>query len=405
MPLNPHYILMCLCLFFFGISQAQEEEMWVQLGLSNSHFYNDSLDTRPLNSPLGGMGASWKFDNGLRIQTGVLYSQRGFQSSDQNARLTNEYLDVIGMGQYQVLPGLYIGPHARYASLLSSKIRVKSQLTNFESQTRILTSFRSSFEWGLGMNVELEEGLELTCRVDNLFPSERAGRFAEVGLTFNPEEIKSNSMAAQDRAEAFRHILEMKESVLFVRLKTMEHSIAALRVQGRDQQADNLEAQIRNQNERIVRAFNEHYTFTPVYFFYSYNSNKVMNGDFTNSLLDGVDLPIQQELPADSKYYIADFGILEPDTATFFMGYDWIPDGNFSRKKIRREYRATTFRFGALKVKGPDFVQLRSPFPFWVKTYGQFLFKRDPNAIVIRFEEKLQDFFERAVRTDQVSNE
>lgn len=81
--------------------------------------------------------------------------------------------------------------------------------------------------------------------------------------------------------------------------------------------------------------------------------------------------------------------MFEADTATYFLGYDWVSNGNFSGEKVRVVYRPAIFSFGAQKERDSQFNQLRSPFPYWVKTYGAYLFKREVDAIILRFNEKL----------------
>jgi hypothetical protein len=384
-----------LSLSVFGQDQARNEEFWFTAGLANSHIFSDSLQTIPTNSFTLGMDARWEIKAPLFISGSTSYVRRGFQSLEQNASLKNNYLDIGISPQAELLPGLFLGPRLYYSSLIFSSLESQSIFTNFEKRGNTNTGYSSEWNLGASARIELQEGLEFGINM-TLPKFLSRGIQTEFYVAFNPKGSGGESVAQRDRKEAYRHIMLLRESVLLVRLHTMEHSIAALREADHDEEADELEFKIKFQNERIIRAFNDHFDFCPVHYFYSYDSRAVRMKNYSEVLLDGVDLPIQTELPDSTSFYIADFGQLEPDTATYFLGYDWVSNGNFSGERVRVVYRPTTFTFGALKVRDSQFNQLRSPFPYWVKTYGAYLFKREVDVIIQRFNEKLYEFHDDA---------
>lgn len=398
-------LITCIVLLTtFAGAQENDADMWFLGGISNSRLFSDSLPTRPMSSFMLGIGARWELKQPFYAGASSSFVRRGFESDDQNARLINDYLDLGVSAEAEVLPGLFIGPRIHYANLLYSRLRSQSVFTNYERRNQSNTGYRSSFHVGLTARVELQAGLEFGMNLS-------APRFLEHGMlsefyvAVNPQVSRGESEAHRDRREAYRHIMAMRESILLVRLHTLQPTIDALRESGKNQEADEVEFKIKIQSERIIRAFNDRFDFCPVYFFYSHDSPAIRAGQFEEVLYDGPELPTQAQISDSVSYYIADFGILEPDTATYFLGYDLVSDGNFSVKRIRREYRPTTFRFGALKVRDSEFNQLRSPFPFWVKTYGPYLFKRDVDAIVERFSEKLYEFHNKAKANHRIKKD
>lgn len=49
--------------------------------------------------------------------------------------------------------------------------------------------------------------------------------------------------------------------------------------------------------------------------------------------------------------------------------------------------------FGALVIKSSDFVQMRSPFPYYVKTFDSFPIKRKPKKVVKIMNENLHYYY------------
>ncbi len=186
-----------------------------------------------------------------------------------------------------------------------------------------------------------------------------------------------------------------KQTIL-VRLKTRKPSIDALRRMGNEAKANSIEEKQRLKNIEIIHAFRSNFDFCPVYFFYSDYSRLVKE-----KKLDSVPF-LNEKLEADPNisvatedFLIAEFGNIAPDTAKYFEGYYVLSGDGLDKRKPTYYHSSSEASFGALIIKSSDFVQMRSPFPYYVKTFDSFPIKRKPKKVVKIMNEKLHYYFSR----------
>ena len=125
----------------------------------------------------------------------------------------------------------------------------------------------------------------------------------------NQEQISSQTAIKNTNLSISQtQIIQLKESVLLVRLHTKKASIKALREIGKNYDADIVEKKQFAENIRIIKAFRHYYNFCDVYFFFSEYSNNIINKEFdkvifiNDSLID--DTAINPDL---SSFFIAEF--------------------------------------------------------------------------------------------------
>lgn len=342
----------------------------------------------------GGLTASEEFGEHLGFQASIAYSRLGAFHDDNNARLLIQNVDAGGK-LYARLSGFNVGLHAQYSYLISSTYRFNPGDGRGE-QLIDVDGYENSIHMGPMAEIEMQPGTFLTASYWYPITGVDQGHF-RVGLRINLDRKQVNhrkEMRKFERAEAVRHINAMKESVLLVRLNTLQNSIKALDEKGLPEEAAELENAIRVQNLAVMNAFQNKFKFCPVYFYYSYDVAKVKAGDYDGALFNGEGEKVIEHNLDSMECYIAEFGKLEADTSMSFLGYDWVSTGDFTGERVERYSYPSFFNFAALKVKGPDFYQLRDPFPYYVKTYGTFIFNRSPFEIVDRLNERLFLYYE-----------
>ena len=74
-----------------------------------------------------------------------------------------------------------------------------------------------------------------------------------------------------------------------MRLKTREYGIDALLKSGQKKKAEKLKQEVFEDNKKVVEAFQNDFNFSKVYFFYSSESEKVVEMDFKNIFLEKID--------------------------------------------------------------------------------------------------------------------
>lgn len=51
--------------------------------------------------------------------------------------------------------------------------------------------------------------------------------------------------------------------------------------------------------------------------------------------------------------------------------------------------------FGALLIKNDQFIQLKDPFPFYVRTLSTLPYKRQPATVVVKIYKKLNNYYKK----------
>lgn len=178
------------------------------------------------------------------------------------------------------------------------------------------------------------------------------------------------SMSNKDLG-ANEHIQRLKDGALFVRLQTASLKIEGLKSVGRHREAEETRMTQKVLNQAIMLAFQKNYTFSKVYFFYNYNSDKIRASDF-NILLDGNGSPISSaERESIRHFYIAEFKNLDLTSVSQAGG------GGFE----------------GLVVHDANFKQLERPFPYFSRSFSSMkLFYKGPSTVVSELNEALHKF-------------
>lgn len=166
---------------------------------------------------------------------------------------------------------------------------------------------------------------------------------------------------AQKRDDARANILMLKNGALFVRLKTSELKISALKKNGMAKEAEEVRVNQENTNKMIVAAFKEKYSFSKVYFFYSNYSNQVKAGNYNGCLMN-VNMEIDSSFTGPN-YLIGEFD------------------------------ESTTTQLDAFYIKDKNYVQLKRPFPFLVKQNEMLVGTRSYEKIVVILNGNLNEFY------------
>ncbi len=185
----------------------------------------------------------------------------------------------------------------------------------------------------------------------------------------------------------------LKEGVLLVRLRTKENSILALKRIGRDKLANKIEEKQINYNKKIVSAFRTNFTFCPTYFFYSNYSDSIISKQIKGVIF------LNDSLQADStikltttNFLTAEFGIIEQDTAKYLDSY-YSYSGDSGLERRSSYYGEPDMGFGVLKIMSDQFVQLKNPFPYYVRTFDSLPIKRKFSKTVLKMNKLLFNYY------------
>lgn len=210
----------------------------------------------------------------------------------------------------------------------------------------------------------------------------------------NNTKINKKGFHKQLQERSTEQIHQLKDGALLVCLKTNELTLASLRKNGKTVQADALEKNQAAINQNIITAFREQFNFCPVYFFYSNYSPAIKDRKFDNVVFLNDTLQPDPTIKFSKKsFLIAHFGVVLQDTAKYLEGREIVSDGNFSVKEIKTYYGGPNFGYDGLVISSDAFVQLRSPFPYFQRTFDSKLKRKVLNRVVKRMNKRLTSFY------------
>lgn len=243
---------------------------------------------------------------------------------------------------------------------------------------------QSLLNYFVGIEFKLNEELEFFVN-QSISSNANNGTNSMVGLRYNLNQRRTTlSRRKRRRISSAKHISNLKDGVLLVRLKTSQPTIDAMRYMGMDKEAKRVELIQKRQNKALVKAFRTYYSFSEVQFFYSNFSKKVKEGQLEGIFLnDSLELDSSISIPVKQKVYTAEFANIEQDSAKFFSHYSFVPDGPFKQKKVERFYGAPDMDFKAIVIKNRQFEQLSAPFPYYSRYIGASLKKHPEEGLIL----------------------
>ena len=213
-------------------------------------------------------------------------------------------------------------------------------------------------------------------------------------LLSNNGYSQSTPLSNKEKLEISNYYFnKLSNGALLVRLKRNKRKIDALKDRGYIDEARRVEMNQNHHNKEIISAFNNEMIFCNTYFFYSDQSNNVREKDFSEPFFLDSNLVIDKSIGFDVEdFLIAEFGDVAQDTASYKDFY--ITSGQNGKTKKSSYWGGPNFHFGALVIMTDDFVQLRKPFPSFVRTFDSIpLFRRATFKVVARLNDKFLRFF------------
>ena len=169
------------------------------------------------------------------------------------------------------------------------------------------------------------------------------------------------SNAQKSKNTARENIVLLKSGALFVRLRTSDLKINALKSKGMLKEAEEIRVAQENTNKSIIAAFKVNFTFCPVYFFYSTYSAQVKEGNYKGLIMD-INMQPDSSFTSD-KYLIGEFDESE------------------------------TTQMDAFIIKDKNYEQLKKPFPFFIKQNEAVVSTRSYEKIVFILNKRLFEYY------------
>lgn len=344
-------------------------------------YFDGERRSSAFSFPSTGINAAFQLKNKLYLSSTLLFSRA-------QSQVTPSVLVRQNVGQFLVGPSLKIDD-VKFNAGVSLEYRIAPSLRSItESPIKLTASAgEESFQVNFTTGFEFYLSPMFTFCLNGIIPSQQVNSSSiQFGLKyrFHGKKEKEISYRLHRKEMAKTDISRLKEGALLVRLKTSENKINALRKAGRENKAIKAEAWQRTQNEKIVKAFTEQYTFSPIYFFYSNFSNQVREGDFAGIFLNEK-LEIDSTIELKEKtVFTVEYTDIKQDTFVQLSHYELEQIGNFRSKWVARYYGQSNIGFKAFVVKNQNFEQIAEPFPYYARTNAPGI-QKHPEQLLFGF--------------------
>ena len=238
------------------------------------------------------------------------------------------------------------------------------------------TEPESRFNAFVGVEFKLNESFNLF--LNHTIPTQAKSSVTfQLGLKFSLSQgfAKQPSYRKKRRKASVRQIKELKKGTLLVRLKTSQNKIDALRKLGREEEAEKVEKNQKEENLKLLKAFKKNYDFSEVQFFYSNQSSNVKSGKLKGIFLNDslqLDSTIKVE---NNNIFTAEYTTIEQDTLKMFSHTEKRITGPFRFEEEAVFFGGPNMNFMALVIKNQQFQQMTRPFPYYARFNKPYLLR------------------------------
>ena len=184
------------------------------------------------------------------------------------------------------------------------------------------------------------------------------------------------------KAEAIakQHLQEMQGGFLLVRLDDKKTEIDYYLKYQNDDEAKRVKEKQEKINEQIRLAFTKYFTMCPVYFFYMSDTRNLLDKNYEMmNITDALLLSVSSLDLSSGKFYVAEFGIANQDEVT---NDENVNDGVYTERMA----------VSALVIRTSEMLELRDPFPYFVRYNIMGGMKSRYLGPVKKMQEKLNAF-------------
>lgn len=181
-------------------------------------------------------------------------------------------------------------------------------------------------------------------------------------------------------AVAKEHLKEMQSGFLLVRLDDKKTEIDYYLKYKNDTEAKRIEAKQEKINEQIRLAFTKYFTMCPVYYFNMSDTRNLLDKKYDQvKVYDAFGQKVSSVDLSSGKFYVAEFGMANQDEVT---NDENVNDGEYTERMA----------VSALVIRTSELLELRDPFPYFVRYNTMGGLKSRYLGPVKKMQEKLNAF-------------
>lgn len=333
--------------------------------------------------PFLGIQLQMPFYNEFSLKSGAEFAYFDFSNFTAYPKIRNSYLQLKLIPQVRIANFAKFGAGLQYSFLLKSSVLTLGESYNNATMYQFESDFTSTLDYVIGFDIDLYRRVSMGLNASaSLTDPSYALRTFKVSVNYNV--LGKSEKRPSAKAIARQQIQDLRNGVLLVRLQTSKTKIDALRSAGHQKKAIEAEQAQFAENQKIMKAFSENFSFCPVYFFTSDKTLQVKNRIFSNVFVDStLQIDSTISLPQDIKIFFAEFGTIGDDENYGKTGYRYQNPANM-REKIPSFQGGAEIQFSALVVYDSNFVQLKRPFPYYVRSHFKSI-KKHPEMMLFMF--------------------
>lgn len=302
------------------------------------------------------------------LKSGAEFAYFDFSNFTAYPKIRNSYLKLKLIPQVKIANFAKFGAGLQYSFLLKSSVLTLGESYNNASMYQFESVFTSTLNYVIGFDIELYRRLSMGLNASaSVTDPSYTQRTFQVSVNYNV--LGKSEKRPSAKAIARQQIHDLRNGILLVRLHTSKTKIEALRSAGHQKKAIEAEQSQLEENQKIIEAFSNYFSFCRVLFFTSDKSVQIKNGIYNNAFVDN-DLMIDTtiSLSENEKVFIASFDFVSNDTNSYCSGYKTINPAN-GRDRMVTYYGGTEMNFSALVIYDASFVLLKHPFPYYSRTH------------------------------------
>ena len=185
-------------------------------------------------------------------------------------------------------------------------------------------------------------------------------------ICYSQEENPSNRQLAEQQ------IMQLRNGVLVVRLKTNEKSINAYRRSGKTKLADKLEKENLETNLDLMKAFLNYFNFSKVLFIKAKDTRKLI--DRQSSIFLNGKFEIDSSINLGNQYFfVSEFGSLMAP----------ISNGKNKYSLKHTEVSSSPSSSSAIFIMDTNLTQLKDPFPYYADVYILASYLLAPLSVIL----------------------
>ncbi|MDT8308534.1 MAG: hypothetical protein RQ866_03325, partial [Bacteroidales bacterium] len=292
-----------------NISSHTQLRYGPDIGVNITNMVSDTLDYESAWLPSLGFGIHYEYKERAGIKASALYGIRGTNVQSPFFKYRVSYMELVIGGFYKPVSfgGLEAGCNFAFMSN-ANKAVTSSQSASGTSRIPV-GGFGNNHHPYTGIFIQLTENSAISFRygipVKNIdFSSYRIGFNYYLGNNNYKKKTVAEAIALE---EVHQKIITLRNGVLLVRIPTGRNSIEVLDSLGFHKKARSVENEAIAEQQEIMDAFDV-FNFCDVYFFYDYNTPKIINKEYTGTLLVNRTELLYHPLDSALPVFIAEFG-------------------------------------------------------------------------------------------------